>query len=166
MWLSGSEAGRPTRLGAARLDGRAGRASRSKKGATFDGLGQPSGRPRPRIFSRIPEVGWSSFGLGTYHSVSLPLSPVLPPPLPPSFANPTLPSRPSRSRSRAGPRKGRVKGRAAGSCSLLLAAPRRAENRSRETIGRRRDGERSPNEFSEAAGCSRSALSDARVSRY
>lgn len=37
----------------------------SKKGATFAGLGQPSGRPRPRIFSRIAARGWSCFGLGT-----------------------------------------------------------------------------------------------------
>lgn len=37
----------------------------SKKGATFAGLGQPSGRPRPRIFSRIAARGWSCFGLRT-----------------------------------------------------------------------------------------------------
>lgn len=39
-------------------------ARQSKKGATFVGRGQPSGRPRPRIFSRIAALGWSSFGLG------------------------------------------------------------------------------------------------------
>lgn len=38
-------------------------ARQSKKGATFVGRGQPSGRPRPRIFSRIAALGWSSFGL-------------------------------------------------------------------------------------------------------
>lgn len=85
VWLPGERSPARSacraRLGAVRLDERAGRADRSKKGATFDGLGQPSGRPRPRIFSRIPEVGWSSFGLG----MSLPPSR--------SVASPPHPSR-------------------------------------------------------------------------
>lgn len=65
VWLTGDRS-RSARLDVVRLDERAGRASCSKKGATFGGVGQPSGRPRPRIFSRIPGVGWSSFGLGMY----------------------------------------------------------------------------------------------------
>lgn len=44
----------------------------SKKGATFAGLGQPSGRPRPRIFSRIAARGWSCFGLRTSPSPTWP----------------------------------------------------------------------------------------------
>lgn len=62
VWISRSDVGAAENHEVGRK-GRA-RASLSKKGATFGGHGQPSGRPRPRIFSRIPGVGWSSFGLG------------------------------------------------------------------------------------------------------
>lgn len=151
MWLSGSEAGRSARLGAARLDGRAGRASRSKKGATFDGLGQPSGRPRPRIFSRIPEVGWSSFGLGTYRSVSLPFSSS-----PPLSTRLFLRARRDLALVWA---LVRVVSRAAPPARLLSPPyrARHAENRSRETI-ERRVGERSLNEFSDTTDCCSLAL--------